>query len=46
VYYSRNVNAQLHDSEIEHLIAESELTETVDQTWSETLFYGIGNKHM
>jgi hypothetical protein len=46
VYYSREVNAEVNDAEIEHAIAESELTQAVAQTWSETLFYGAGNKAM
>jgi hypothetical protein len=46
VYYSREVNAEAKDAEIEHFIPESELTQAVAQTWSETLFYGAGNKAM
>jgi hypothetical protein len=46
VYYSREVNAGEKDTEIEHAIEESELTQGVAQTWTETLFYGAGNKAM
>lgn len=44
VYYSRHVDAGAKDAELEHAIEESELTQAVAQTWSETLFYGAGNK--
>ena len=46
VTYKREVNGQLVDTEVEHAIEESVLTPHVDQTWSETLFYGLGNKNM
>jgi hypothetical protein len=46
VTYKREVNAEHHDTEIEHAIEESILAPTVDQSWSESLFYGVGNKNM
>jgi hypothetical protein len=46
VYYSRDVNAEVKDADIEHAIEESELTQAVPQTWTETMFYGAGNKAM
>jgi hypothetical protein len=42
--YSRDIAG--HDSETEHAVGESELTPSIDQTWSETFFYGLGNKNM
>ena len=42
--YSRDVAG--HDEETEHAVGESELTPTIGQTWSETFFYGLGNKNM
>ena len=45
VLYSRQVS-EVKDLEVEHEIDESELTETIPQTWSESLFYGVGNKAM
>ena len=44
VYYSRHVNGEVKDKELEHAIEESELTQAVAQTWAESLFYGAGNK--
>ena len=46
VTYTRQVNAETLESEIEHQIEETVLTPLIDQTWSESLFYGIGNKNM
>ena len=46
VTYSRKVCGEHHDTEVEHAIEETVLSPHVDQTWSETLFYGVGNKHM
>ena len=44
--YSRTVNAEKIDAEIEHAIAESELRPLIHDTWTESLFYGLGNKRM
>ena len=44
--YSRTINANKVDAEIEHAISESELRPILNETWTETLFYGIGNKNM
>jgi hypothetical protein len=46
VTYKREVNPEHHDADIEHAISETVLAPTVDQSWSETLFYGVGNKNM
>ena len=46
VTYQRAVNGEHLDPEVEHSIEETELTPHVEQTWSETLFYGIGNKNI
>ena len=46
ITYSRQVDGTSVDTEIEHGIQESELTPLVAQSWSETLFYGVGNKAM
>lgn len=46
VTYSRQVDSTVHDAEIEHAIEEGVLNPHVEQTWSETLFYGVGNKSM
>ena len=46
VLYSREVDGDAKDAELEHAIEESELSPQVYQTWSETLFYGAGNKAM
>ena len=44
--YSRTVNAEKVDAEIEHAIVESELRPLIHDTWTERLFYGVGNKSM
>ena len=44
--YSRTVNAEKVDAEIEHAIRESELRPLIHDTWTESLFYGLGNKRM
>lgn len=46
VTYSRKVNGEVVDTEIEHAIEQSELTPNVDESWSESFFYGVGNKNM
>ena len=42
--YKREVNGELVDTEIEHAIEENKLHPLIDQSWSETLFYGLGNR--
>ena len=42
VSYSREVTGK--DAELEHAIEESPLSPTVNDSWSETFFYGLGNK--
>jgi hypothetical protein len=44
--YKREVNGEVIDSEIEHSVDESKLHPLIDQSWSETLFYGLGNKRV
>lgn len=44
--YKREVNGEVVDAEIEHEVKESQLIPLIDQTWSETLFYGLGNKRV
>lgn len=46
VTYERKVNGNELDGEIEHSIEESELESSLGQSWTESLFYGIGNKAM
>ena len=46
VWYSRQVNGAHHDAEVEHEIAMTPLQPLIYQTWSETLFYGAGNRNM
>ncbi len=42
--YKREVNGDVIDTEIEHSIDDGKLNPIIDQSWSETLFYGLGNK--
>jgi len=46
ILYSRDVNGEAKDTEVEHPISESELSPTIAQSWTETFFYGLGNKNM
>lgn len=46
LHYKREVNPEVKDTEIEHPIPETKLSPLIDQTWSETLFYGLGNKNI
>jgi hypothetical protein len=46
VFYKREVNGEIIDSEIEHAVNEHKLQPLIDQTWSETFFYGLGNKRV
>lgn len=46
VHYSRVVNGEVLDDEVHHAIEETALDNHVDQTWTESMFYGIGNKNM
>jgi hypothetical protein len=46
LFYGRDVNSTAMDTELEHTIEASELNPAIAQSWSETLFYGVGNKNM
>ena len=46
ITYSRDVNAAGKDTETHQPIEETQLNSTVRDSWSETFFYGIGNKSM
>jgi hypothetical protein len=42
--YKREVNQEVLDPEVEHQVKEAALQPIIDQTWTETFFYGLGNK--
>lgn len=44
--FKREVNGEIVDTEIEHPVDESKLAPLLDNSWSEALFYGIGNKRV
>ena len=44
LFYKREVNGEVLDTEIEHPVAENRLHPLIDQSWGETFFYGVGNK--
>jgi hypothetical protein len=46
VSYSRSVNGEHLDADLEHSVEENVLSPHVEQTWSETFFYGVGNKNV
>lgn len=41
--YSRKVDSEAKDTELENSIEESELGVDIEQSWTESLFYGLGN---
>lgn len=46
LFYKREVNGEVMDTEIEHTVDENQLHPMINQSWSETLFYGLGNKRI
>ena len=46
VYFTKEVNEEACDSEINHAIEETKLDIVIDESWTEALFYGIGNKNV
>ena len=44
VVYGREVNGEKEDTELNHPIEETKLDVLIDESWTESLFYGIGNK--
>lgn len=41
--YKKEVNDEKVDVEVNHSIAESPLDPVIDDSWTETFFYGVGN---
>jgi hypothetical protein len=46
LFFKREVNGEVLDTEIVHDVPESKLHPLIDQSWSEVLFYGLGNKRV
>ena len=46
IYFAKEVNDEACDSEINHAIEEAKLDIVIDESWTEALFYGIGNKNV
>ena len=46
VTYSRQVDGEKIDADVEHAIEATPLSSTISDSWSETLFYGVGNSKM
>ena len=44
LYFSKEVNEEKSDVEVNHPIAETQLDPLLAQSWTETFFYGVGNK--
>lgn len=44
VTFEREVNPELSDTEINHAVGSTRLDVVQNESWTETLFYGIGNK--
>lgn len=43
VYFSKEVNEEKSDPELNHPVEETKLDVLVDDSWTEALFYGVGN---
>ena len=46
VTYSRSVNGNQKDTDVDHEITETPLAGHISDTWSESFFYGVGNDKM
>lgn len=46
VYFSKEVNGAKSDTDVNHAIAETKLDAVLEESWTEALFYGVGNKAM
>ena len=46
ITYSHQINENLVDNELEFPIEKSQLLQSDQVTWSETFFYGLGNRRM
>ena len=44
IYFSKEVNEEKQDGDINHAVEETKLDVVIDESWTESLFYGIGNK--
>lgn len=44
IYFTKEVNEEKDDVELNHAIEESKLDVLIDESWTEALFYGVGNK--
>eukprot|EP00350_Pseudokeronopsis_sp_OXSARD2_P003603 CAMPEP_0170546468 /NCGR_PEP_ID=MMETSP0211-20121228/4834_1 /TAXON_ID=311385 /ORGANISM="Pseudokeronopsis sp., Strain OXSARD2" /LENGTH=111 /DNA_ID=CAMNT_0010850953 /DNA_START=172 /DNA_END=507 /DNA_ORIENTATION=+ len=44
--FKRDFNGEVKDLEIEHPVQEVALTPMIEQSWSEVLFYGLGNRRV
>ena len=46
IKFSKDVNFDKMDGYTEHQVGETPLAVAMDNSWTESLFYGIGNKHV
>lgn len=46
LHFEREVNEELTDAEVNHAIESTQLDTVQRESWTETLFYGVGNKAM
>ena len=44
LYYGRIVSPHLSDTDVNHNVADSKLDHYIPDSWTETLFYGVGNR--
>ena len=43
ILFSKEVNPEKSDVEVNHAIEETKLDKVIDESWTEKLFYGVGN---
>ena len=48
LFYARDINPEVKDPEVHHVVDESVLQPMLveDITWTERFFYGVGNSRM
>ena len=46
LHFGREINEDLTDAEVNHAIKSTQLDTVQRESWTETLFYGVGNKSM
>ena len=46
LHFKHEVNGEVLDTEIHHEVPETKLSPLIAQSWSESVFYGVGNRRI